>query len=70
MPAGKPAGERCVQLGLDNLCMIFGRPERPAVCSAFQADQAFCGSDNAEAVRILTWLEGETRSQGAANSIS
>ena len=31
MPDGKPAGERCVQLSVENLCSIFGQPERPAV---------------------------------------
>ncbi|HEX2642113.1 MAG TPA: YkgJ family cysteine cluster protein, partial [Thermoanaerobaculia bacterium] len=29
MPDGKPAGVRCVQLTADNLCLIFGLPERP-----------------------------------------
>jgi uncharacterized protein len=33
MPDGKPAGIRCVQLDDGNRCRIFGRPERPAVCS-------------------------------------
>ncbi|MFC0402948.1 YkgJ family cysteine cluster protein [Paraburkholderia rhizosphaerae] len=30
MPDGKPAGVRCVQLGDDLRCAIFGKPERPA----------------------------------------
>lgn len=38
MPHGKPAGERCVQLSEHNLCSLFGQPERPAVCSGFQAE--------------------------------
>ncbi|MBP8171893.1 MAG: YkgJ family cysteine cluster protein, partial [Pseudomonas sp.] len=29
MPNGKPAGQRCVQLSAANLCLLFGRPERP-----------------------------------------
>jgi len=70
MPNGKPAGERCVQLGADNLCKIFGRPERPAVCSTFQADEAFCGTSSLDAVRILNWLEGATGNERAQNSIS
>ncbi|MDF9902747.1 UNVERIFIED_ORG: hypothetical protein OKW15_000703 [Pseudomonas reinekei] len=37
MPNGKAAGQRCLQLSADNLCNIFGQPERPAVCSAFEA---------------------------------
>ena len=52
MPHGKPAGVRCVQLDTNNYCLIFGRPERPAVCSSFQADVEVCGSDSAEAIRI------------------
>jgi Fe-S-cluster containining protein len=70
MPAGKPAGERCVQLGANNLCSIFGQPDRPRVCAAFQADVAFCGVDGEDAVRILGWLEGATSGAGAPNSIS
>lgn len=60
MPGGKPAGVRCVQLGDDNLCRIFGKPERPAVCSAFQAEPAFCGGDRAEAMALIQWLETAT----------
>jgi Fe-S-cluster containining protein len=60
MPTGKPAGVRCVQLADDGLCRIFGRPERPAVCSAFQADPEFCGRDSAEAFERLSWLEAAT----------
>jgi hypothetical protein len=33
---GKPAGVRCVQLSDDGLCALFGRPERPAVCSSLR----------------------------------
>ena len=29
MPLGKPAGVRCIQLGDDARCRIFGQPERP-----------------------------------------
>ncbi len=28
MPEGKPAGERCLHLTVDNLCDLFGKPER------------------------------------------
>lgn len=45
MPHGKPAGVRCVQLGADNRCLIFGQPERPAVCSGLAASLEMCGSD-------------------------
>ncbi|SEE43602.1 YkgJ family cysteine cluster protein [Pseudomonas coleopterorum] len=60
MPSGKPAGQRCVQLSLDNLCALFGLPERPAVCSAFNADPEVCGDSDQDAVRILGWWEQMT----------
>ncbi|CAI3788864.1 hypothetical protein AHFPHNDE_02544 [Pseudomonas sp. MM227] len=60
MPLGKPAGQRCVQLSLDNLCALFGLPERPAVCSAFHADPEVCGDSDQDAVRILGWWEQMT----------
>jgi len=60
MPHGKPAGERCVQLSEHNLCSLFGLPERPAVCSGFQAEVDTCGNDRDEAIRIIGWLEQVT----------
>ncbi|MGX5219274.1 MULTISPECIES: YkgJ family cysteine cluster protein [Pseudomonas] len=60
MPNGKPAGVRCVQLDEANFCMIFGQPERPAVCSAFNADIEVCGDTREDAIRLLAWLEGST----------
>lgn len=60
MPAGKPAGVRCLHLSADLRCALFGRPERPAVCAAFAADPAVCGNDRQEAVRLLGWLEAVT----------
>lgn len=60
MPQGKPAGMRCAQLSAQFRCLIFGDAERPAVCSAFQAEPAICGQDREDAVRILGWLEQAT----------
>ena len=60
MPNGKPAGQRCVQLSAANLCLLFGRPERPLVCSAFSADEQVCGRSDGEAWQLLTWLEQAT----------
>lgn len=60
MPNGKPAGVRCVQLNDENLCKIFGQPERPAVCSQFKADRDICGSTNQYAIKVLTELEALT----------
>ncbi|WP_040262756.1 YkgJ family cysteine cluster protein [Pseudomonas massiliensis] len=68
MPQGKRAGERCVQLDNDNRCRIFGQPERPPVCSAFTADPEVCGTDTAQALATLAWLECET--VAGASSVS
>ncbi len=57
MPGGKPAGVRCVQLDEDNRCRIFGRPERPAVCSQLQPSPPMCGADASAALRWLARLE-------------
>jgi Fe-S-cluster containining protein len=65
MPHGKPAGVRCVQLGDDNLCRIFGRPERPQVCSDFQAEPQFCGATREQALALMSELELLTRSEAA-----
>ena len=60
MPQGKPAGVRCVQLSADNLCLLFGRPERPAVCSGLQPSAEMCGESNRPALAWLTLLEEKT----------
>lgn len=60
MPDGKPAGQRCVQLDDDGRCRIFGRPERPRVCSDFQAEPQFCGADREGAMALMRWLETAT----------
>ncbi|MEY3042969.1 MAG: hypothetical protein RLZZ174_2051 [Pseudomonadota bacterium] len=61
MPAGKPAGVRCVHLTEGLRCALFRDPRRPAACGAFQAEPAFCGTDQATAFAILTRLEAETQ---------
>lgn len=63
MPHGKPAGVRCVQLGDDLRCAIFGQPERPACCSGLQPQTEMCGSNRTEALAWLTQLEVMTRPQ-------
>jgi len=60
MPEGKPAGESCIQLGEDNLCLIFGKPERPKVCADFGAEEWVCGSDSTQAMLIISDLEENT----------
>jgi Fe-S-cluster containining protein len=61
MPEGKPAGVRCVQLSADNRCMIFGHPDRPAVCSSLMPTPEMCGATSHEAMTLLTRLEIVTR---------
>lgn len=68
MPGGKPAGVRCVQLDEDNLCTLFGLPERPLVCGRFQAEREACGDSRGEALVILGELEEATRSQSGQYS--
>ncbi|WP_342555747.1 YkgJ family cysteine cluster protein [Paenibacillus sp. FSL R7-0652] len=60
MPEGKPAGIRCVQLTEENRCGIFGREDRPAVCSELQAAEDMCGLSDQEAFDILTRMEEQT----------
>ena len=61
MPDGKPAGVRCVQLTDDNLCMLFGLPERPAVCVRLTPSAEMCGESAEEALIYLHILELLTR---------
>jgi uncharacterized protein len=60
MPDGKPAGVRCVQLSVENRCLIFGLPERPKVCAAFAASLETCGESRETALQNLTELEAAT----------
>jgi len=61
MPDGKPAGVRCVQLSEGNLCKLFGRPERPAVCVGLRPSAEMCGASAGEAIVYLSELELLTR---------
>lgn len=60
MPHGKAAGVRCVQLTADNRCMLFGMPERPAVCVSLRPQREMCGETAAEALAIIMLLESHT----------
>jgi Fe-S-cluster containining protein len=60
MPAGKPAGVRCVQLTDDNRCLLFGRPDRPAVCINLRPMKEMCGDTREEALVYLAYLEQAT----------
>jgi uncharacterized protein len=68
MPNGKPAGVRCVQLGDDLRCAIFGQPERPACCSGLQPQTEMCGANRDEALAWLTRLETQTQPQAQASA--
>ena len=56
----KPAGVQCIQLSDDNRCLIFGRPERPTVCSSLKPHEDMCGGSREQAMRWLGMLERET----------
>lgn len=60
MKKGKPAGVRCLHLGQDNLCQLFGKPERPKICSSFQAEEWLCGKNKEEAIINIRFLENYT----------
>lgn len=57
MPNGKPAGVRCLQLSADNRCLLFGKPERPAVCLNLRPLEEMCGQTTEEAYAYLEFLE-------------
>jgi hypothetical protein len=61
MPAGKPAGVRCIQLDEQERCRLFGRPDRPAVCVSLQPSAEMCGADQEQAMLWLRRLELSTR---------
>ena len=61
MPEGKPAGMRCIHLNEHNLCNLFGKPERPAICEQFQATEEFCGNSYDEAIIRIAEIENLTR---------
>ncbi len=57
MPAGKPAGMRCINLLPGNICAIYQSPERPKICRSFQACEELCGNSRQEAMERLSGLE-------------
>ena len=64
MPGGKPAGVRCVQLSDENLCRLFGQPERPAFCASLSPSIEMCGDSAEHAYAYLIDLEYATRPEG------
>ena len=60
MPQGKPAGVPCVQLDDQLRCRLFGRPERPTVCTSLTPSATMCGEDATHALQWLGRLEAQT----------
>ncbi|HEY9571689.1 MAG TPA: YkgJ family cysteine cluster protein, partial [Pusillimonas sp.] len=57
------AGIRCIQLGADNRCLIFGHPDRPAFCAGLQASKEMCGDTREHAIAWISRLEAATMPQ-------
>ncbi|CAM3803626.1 YkgJ family cysteine cluster protein [Marinicrinis lubricantis] len=70
MPGGKPAGVPCIQLTPDLKCKLFGKPERPKVCSSLHASPDMCGATDEDAYQILSYMEDATRPIAAAEEES
>ncbi len=60
MPNGKPAGERCANLGADGRCALWGTPSYPEVCRRFRPAPDVCGADAASALALIAALEAAT----------
>jgi uncharacterized protein len=60
MPMGKAAGLACVQLSAEGLCLVYGKPERPAVCLSLRPSPVMCGCSSGEALAYLSALEEAT----------
>ncbi len=61
LPGGKPAGVACPQLDQALRCRLFGRPERPAVCTGLRPSAEMCGDNRDQAMLWLSRLERQTR---------
>jgi len=60
MPDGKPAGVRCIHLGEDFRCALFGHPSRPVVCESLRPTVVMCGANGDQALAYLAHLERVT----------
>lgn len=56
----KPSGIKCIHL-VNNLCGLFGKKERPQICTSFQASEEFCGKNAEEAFERIYQIEEMTR---------
>ncbi|MDR3237212.1 MAG: YkgJ family cysteine cluster protein [Spirochaetia bacterium] len=59
MPKGKSAGVRCVNLGANNLCLVYS--ERPSVCAAHAPSKWLCGNSFSQAMKNTARLEALTK---------
>ena len=57
LPAGKPAGVACPHLTAELACALYGRPERPAVCTGLRPAPEMCGGSAEEAMATLVRWE-------------
>ncbi|MDQ3334448.1 MAG: YkgJ family cysteine cluster protein [Myxococcota bacterium] len=53
LPEGKLANVRCPHLSAEITCVLFGRPERPAVCTSLRPQLEMCGDSASEAMDVL-----------------
>ena len=56
---------RLLHLDADLRCVLFGKPERPAVCGGLQPQREMCGDSQADALATITRWEIQTRPAGA-----
>jgi Fe-S-cluster containining protein len=61
MPGGKPAGQRCIHLDLEDRCRLWGTSEFPRICRDFPPNEEHCGADRDQAFARLADLEAATR---------
>ena len=60
MPDGKPAGVRCLHLNDAMRCDLFGKSERPAICSSFPPNLDTFGASRFEAFALIAQMEKAT----------
>ena len=60
LPQGKAAGIPCPQLSAENLCLLYGKSERPSVCGSLRPSREMCGSSREDALAYLAALEDAT----------
>jgi len=54
------SGIRCINLDNNNMCLLFGKKERPKICIALIPMKEMCGNNYLEAIQYLEKIEKET----------